>query len=511
MLSYGRVERLIAALQDDRSEVPLDVAALELARVEFPQLDPKASLIRLDNLAAEIQSKLTTNASGLDFIRATNQLLFEILDFRGDEQNYYDPRNSCLNSVLTRRLGIPITLSVLYIEIARRLSRPVYGVGLPGHFIVAYEDRNSRYWIDPFHGGRILSFADCCALAKETAGVNLQTNPAVLAPVNKRQILVRMLSNLKAIYLRGGAAGADAAGPGRRRDGDDPGVRPASLREDERTAGELGLGAAGSSDGEIGDEDAGDARHRPSRTDLPHDEGLPRRADPAQRDREPCLDAVEQREPPRPSAPAHPPPRRGEGERRPCSRHGRGGDEQQRAGGGGRRPRKPQRAPPRHARGGIEIEHDEPEAAGPEQHLGGLQRVDQGPRPHPERAVEPHAGGGERLGVERICGIDPGDGLAGARGARRDARGKPGATRAPRAYQLGHPPARQPTAERPVEVGEPDRQARARPAGLYPEAQAPSPAEASEQDGGSGHGSCFRLSFAFGQAGALNGRGDHQG
>ena len=205
MLSYGRVERLIAALQDDRSEVPLDVAALELARVEFPQLDPKASLIRLDNLAAEIQSQLTTNASGLDFIRATNQLLFEILDFRGDEQNYYDPRNSCLNSVLTRRLGIPITLSVLYIEIARRLSRPVYGVGLPGHFIVAYEDRNSRYWIDPFHGGRILSFADCCALAKETAGVNLQTNPAVLAPVNKRQILVCMLSNLKAIYLRGGA------------------------------------------------------------------------------------------------------------------------------------------------------------------------------------------------------------------------------------------------------------------------------------------------------------------
>src|SRR5579875_3908113 len=80
---------------------------------------------------------------------------------------------------------------------------------------------------------------------------------------------------------------------------------PAALREDERTAGELGLGAAGSSDGEIGDEDAGDARHRPSRTDLPHDEGLPRRADPAQRDREPCLDAVEQREPPRPSAPAH--------------------------------------------------------------------------------------------------------------------------------------------------------------------------------------------------------------
>jgi regulator of sirC expression with transglutaminase-like and TPR domain len=107
--------------------------------------------------------------------------------------------------VLTRRLGIPITLSILYIEIARRLSRPVYGVGLPGHFIVAYEDREVRYWIDPFHGGRILTFSGCCSLAKETAGVNLRKNPAVLAPINKRQILVRMLSNLKAIYVRGEA------------------------------------------------------------------------------------------------------------------------------------------------------------------------------------------------------------------------------------------------------------------------------------------------------------------
>lgn len=199
------MERLLRALQEDRSEVPLDVAALELARIEFPQLDIQASLVRLDNLAGEIEAQLSPRPAALDFVRAANRLLFEILEFRGDEQNYYDPRNSCLNSVLTRRLGIPITLSILYIEIARRLSRPVYGVGLPGHFIVAYEDRDVRYWIDPFHGGRILTFADCCALARETAGVNLKKNPAVLAPVNKRQILVRMLSNLKTIYVRGEA------------------------------------------------------------------------------------------------------------------------------------------------------------------------------------------------------------------------------------------------------------------------------------------------------------------
>jgi regulator of sirC expression with transglutaminase-like and TPR domain len=199
------VQRLLDALKNERSTVPLDVAALELAAVEFPGLDLEASFFRLDNLAEQIGSQLTPNANGLEFIHAANEILFDVLQFRGNEDNYYDPRNSCLNSVLMRRLGIPISLSVLYIEVARRLGRPVYGVGLPGHFIIAYEDADSRYWVDPFHHGRILSFADCCALAKQNASVDLRANPALLAPVNKRQILVRMLSNLKAIYLRGEA------------------------------------------------------------------------------------------------------------------------------------------------------------------------------------------------------------------------------------------------------------------------------------------------------------------
>jgi regulator of sirC expression with transglutaminase-like and TPR domain len=199
------VQRLLDALRHDRSSVPLDVAALELASIEFPGLDLEAAAFRLDNLAEQIGGRLTAGASGLDFIRASNELLFDVLQFRGNEEDYYDPRNSCLNSVLMRRLGIPITLSVVYMEIARRLSRRVYGVGLPGHFIVAYEDAGARYWVDPFRAGRILSFADLCALARETAGVDVRSNPAVLAPVSNRQILVRMLSNLKMIYLQGEA------------------------------------------------------------------------------------------------------------------------------------------------------------------------------------------------------------------------------------------------------------------------------------------------------------------
>jgi regulator of sirC expression with transglutaminase-like and TPR domain len=183
----------------------LDVAALELASIEFPGLDFDASAFRLDNLAEQIGSQLSSGADVLDYIRAANELLFDVMQFRGNEEDYYDPRNSCLNSVLMRRLGIPITLSVVYMEVARRLSRRVHGVGLPGHFIVACEDNSTRYWVDPFHAGRILSFSDLCALAKTTAGVDLRANPAVLAPLSNRQILVRMLSNLKAIYLRGEA------------------------------------------------------------------------------------------------------------------------------------------------------------------------------------------------------------------------------------------------------------------------------------------------------------------
>lgn len=197
------MNRLRDALRNDVSEVSLDVAALELARIEFPAVDISACLSRLDQLAEQIGSTLPGHVAGLEFINRMNEVLFDILGFEGNRDEYYDPRNSCLNSVLTRRLGIPITLSLMYMEVGRRLSQNIYGVGLPGHFIVAYETSASRYWVDPFHRGRILSFADCCELAKQTGRVDIRANGAALAPVTKRQILVRMLNNLKAIYLRG--------------------------------------------------------------------------------------------------------------------------------------------------------------------------------------------------------------------------------------------------------------------------------------------------------------------
>jgi regulator of sirC expression with transglutaminase-like and TPR domain len=126
--------------------------------------------------------------------------LFHELGFRGDETHYNDPRNSCLNYVLDRRTGIPITLSLVYSEVARRLGRPVTGVGLPGHFIVQYDDGEFSAYLDPFHEGRLLTIADCLQLAREHSGV--EVDATALAPVGHRYIVVRMLNNLRASYFR---------------------------------------------------------------------------------------------------------------------------------------------------------------------------------------------------------------------------------------------------------------------------------------------------------------------
>lgn len=192
-------------LQYGSVDVALDVAALELASIEFPGQDFEPSLYRLDHFAEQVADGIPTSASPLEFIRATNRLLFDTLQFRGNESDYYDPRNSCLNAVLSRRLGIPISLSLVYMEIARRLDRPVSGVALPGHFIVVYNDGDSRYWIDPFNHGRILTLDDCRELVSTTTGADLRQYPDALSPVGARQILVRMLQNLKSIYLKGRA------------------------------------------------------------------------------------------------------------------------------------------------------------------------------------------------------------------------------------------------------------------------------------------------------------------
>src|SRR5580658_3134141 len=193
------MEALRGAIQE-QPHGRLDVAALEIACIEMPGLDPTPSLAVLDRIASEIAARLPASADGCEFVRVTNDYLFGELGFHGNEIDYNDPRNSCLNLVLDRRTGIPIALSVVYIEVARRLGRPVAGVGLPGHFIVQYDDGEFATYIDPFYSGKLLTADDCRQIARDRTGSDIDAK--ALAPVSIRYILVRMLNNLRSAYFR---------------------------------------------------------------------------------------------------------------------------------------------------------------------------------------------------------------------------------------------------------------------------------------------------------------------
>ncbi len=159
-------QSLVDLLARRPSRIELDRAALEIARIEYPNLDAGASIEQLDHHALAIAERARDLSDGRSFVEAANEYLFVEAGFRGNDEDYYNPENSCLNRVLETKRGIPITLSVIYIEIARRLSKPARGVGLPGHFIVRYDDAEYSALIDPYHGGAIVDAAQCCQLAQ---------------------------------------------------------------------------------------------------------------------------------------------------------------------------------------------------------------------------------------------------------------------------------------------------------------------------------------------------------
>lgn len=186
-----------------RPLVPLAEAALAVAQEEYPEIAVDAYLRQIDELAARVTARLQARRDAASTLRALRAVLFEEGGFRGNAEAYYDPRNSFLNEVLDRRVGIPITLSVLYIEVASRAGLPVHGVGFPGHFLVKYVAGQREIFIDPFRGGELLSAEDCEARYRAVApGHALERRH--LEPVTARQILRRMLHNLEKIYVEGG-------------------------------------------------------------------------------------------------------------------------------------------------------------------------------------------------------------------------------------------------------------------------------------------------------------------
>lgn len=188
-----------ALLQGPDGSIDLGRAALAVARLEHPDLDEFRELARLDALAARVGAGRRGDAAALEKLR---RFLFEEEGFRGNDGEYYDPRNSCLNDVLDRKLGIPITLSVLTMEVGRRVGIDIAGVGLPGHFIVSAAVGSKPVLLDPFHGGTVLTPATAAEVAARAVGRPVKLEEAHWTPCSRRQIVVRMLRNLKMIYAR---------------------------------------------------------------------------------------------------------------------------------------------------------------------------------------------------------------------------------------------------------------------------------------------------------------------
>lgn len=184
-------------------------AALVIARLEYPHLDDRRYLRTLDRMGAAAAERIVRlgDRSSSSCVAVLNHFLFEEQGFAGNREHYDDPRNSFINEVLDRRTGIPITLALVYMEVARRAGVRVEGINFPGHFLLRCpvdkgDVLGSDLIVDPFHGGALLSEADCETLLQRHAGNDLPFDRELLGTATKQQILVRMLVNLKRIYVR---------------------------------------------------------------------------------------------------------------------------------------------------------------------------------------------------------------------------------------------------------------------------------------------------------------------
>lgn len=200
-----QIERFRQAIAAPEPAIDLAQAALTVAAGEYPGLDIDACCARLDALASTLRQRLRPDIGATDKIRLLNRYLFVELGFRGNCEDYYDPRNSFLNDVLERRLGIPLTLSIVYLEVGRRIGLSLAGVAFPGHFLVKCLVREGALVLDPYAGGASLDEDELRRRLRAQSG-GREPSPAALAgalaAAGKREMLARLLRNLKAIYLR---------------------------------------------------------------------------------------------------------------------------------------------------------------------------------------------------------------------------------------------------------------------------------------------------------------------
>ena len=187
-----------------RPEPVLDLAriALLVAAESDARVDVDSQIHTLESWAAELSARLDPGWNNLQKLARLRSFVFEDLGFRGDSKDYFSPSNSLLNQVMERRLGVPLTLSIIFMELGWRVGIPFEGVGFPGHFLVRLPGEPRDLVLDPFNHGRTMHEEDCRRLLDEVTGGRLEFDGRLLASVTKRDIITRLLRNLKGAYLR---------------------------------------------------------------------------------------------------------------------------------------------------------------------------------------------------------------------------------------------------------------------------------------------------------------------
>jgi regulator of sirC expression with transglutaminase-like and TPR domain len=195
-------QRFIQAVRVEDGAIDLEMAALYIAQEVYPEIDPLVYVGKLDRMAEEIRPRLPESMYPLRVLKVINEFLYQELGFRGNREQYYDPRNSFLNQVLDRRVGIPITLSLVYLGLARRVGFLMEGVSFPGHFLIRPVYGEMTVFVDAFDGGEILFEQDCQRKLREMFDDQLPMREEFFETASNRHFLARMLTNLKANYIQ---------------------------------------------------------------------------------------------------------------------------------------------------------------------------------------------------------------------------------------------------------------------------------------------------------------------
>jgi regulator of sirC expression with transglutaminase-like and TPR domain len=196
-------QQFLIEIRQSPEDISLAKAALYIAQEEYTELDVEDYLNAIDTMADAVRERLPSESYPLRIIQTLNRYLYDDLGYSGNQDQYYDPRNSYLNDVIDRRTGIPITLSLLYLELCQRLEFPMVGIGMPGHFLIRPTVNDMEVFVDPFNNGEVLFPEDCQARLEEIYGQPIEWRSQFLEPVDAHRFLARMLTNLKFIHLNG--------------------------------------------------------------------------------------------------------------------------------------------------------------------------------------------------------------------------------------------------------------------------------------------------------------------